>query len=54
MQKTVYFFMKGLKEGTDTVVNFNYMGWPMLNIPTDTSVPVFRIFAFPSSVLMFR
>jgi len=49
--EALYQFMKGLKEGTDTVVNFNYMGWPRIGNPSDTPEPVFEIYAFPSPIM---
>ena len=49
-EESLYLFMKGLKEGTDTVVNFNYMNWPRIGNPADTSEPVFEIYAFPSPI----
>jgi hypothetical protein len=47
-EESLYLFMKGIKSGTDTLVNFNYMGWPEIGNPTDNSVPIFNIFAFPA------
>jgi hypothetical protein len=49
-EDSLYQFMKGLKEGMDTVVNFHYMGWPRIGNPTDFSIPVFSIYTFPSLV----
>ena len=53
-ENSLYQFMKGLKDGTDTVVNFNYMNWPRIGNPTDTSEPIFKIYAFPSPILLNR
>ncbi len=49
-EESFYQFMKGLKEGTDTVLNFNYMNWPRIGNPADTSAPIFKIAAFPSPI----
>jgi hypothetical protein len=48
--ESLYQFMKGLKEGTDTVVYFNYINWPTIGNSADTSDPVFKIAAFPSPI----
>ena len=44
---SVYSFMKGLKTGNDTTVNFDFTGELKVNRPDNTDLPVFRIFAFP-------
>lgn len=49
-EESQYRFMKGLRRGTDTIVNFNYINWPEINNPNNTSMPIFRIYAFPSPI----
>lgn len=44
---TIYNFMKNLKVGSDTLVNFIYMGSHQLTDPTDARQPTLKIFAFP-------
>jgi hypothetical protein len=39
--------MIGLKPGTDTIVNFEYMTHK-LNDPNDTNLPALKIFAIPT------
>ena len=53
-QDSVFRFMKGLVQGTDTTINFSYMGSHELNDPLDQSTPTLKIFAFPSPQLMKR
>ena len=47
-EDSLFRFMKGLKVGSDTTINFVYMGSHELNEPHDTSSPTLRIFAFPT------
>ena len=47
-QDSVFRFMKGLIPGTDTTINFSFMGSFVLNDPIDKSTPTLKIFAFPS------
>ncbi len=44
---SVYEFMKGLKEGSDTVVNFSFTGVCQVNNPDSEKLSTFRIYAFP-------
>jgi hypothetical protein len=44
---SVYKFMLALEPGTKKRVNFSFMGASQINPPNDSSVPTFRIFAFP-------
>jgi hypothetical protein len=39
--------MKSLKVNSDTTLGFIYFGAHEINDPGDTSIPVFRFFAFP-------
>lgn len=43
---SLFLFMNGLKPGTDTTVNFDYMTH-QLNDPNDTNLPTLKIFAIP-------
>ena len=47
---SIYEFMKGLKEGSDTLVNFSYTGACQINSPDSANLPAFRIYAFPVSL----
>ena len=47
-QDSLIHFMKGLTPGTDTTINFSFMGSFVLNDPIDKSTPTLKIFAFPS------
>ena len=44
---STYNFMKNLKIGSDTIVNFSYMGSHQLFDPNDQTQPTLKIFAFP-------
>jgi hypothetical protein len=44
---SIYKFMKGLKEGSDTLVNFSYTGACQVNSPDSANLSLFRIYAFP-------
>jgi hypothetical protein len=44
---SIYEFMKGLKEGSDTLVNFSFTGACQINSPDSANVATFRIYAFP-------
>jgi hypothetical protein len=44
---SLYNFMKSLKVNSDTTLGFIYFGAHEINDPGDTSIPVFRFFAFP-------
>lgn len=44
---SVYDFMKGLRQGGDTLVNFSYTGACQVNRPDSGNIPVFKIYAFP-------
>ena len=47
-QDSLFCFMKNLIPGTDTLINFQYMGSHQFNAPSDTSNYTLRIFAFPT------
>jgi hypothetical protein len=44
---SIYEFMKGLKEGSDTLVNFSFTGACQVNSPDSVNLSTFRIYAFP-------
>ncbi len=44
---SIFQFMKGLKPGSDILVNFQYMGSHLLGNPNDTSRTTIKIYAFP-------
>ena len=44
---SIYEFMKGLKEGSDTVVSFSFTGACQVNNPDSAKLSTFRIYAFP-------
>ncbi|HMG68759.1 MAG TPA: hypothetical protein VK588_13765 [Chitinophagaceae bacterium] len=44
---SIYRFMKSLKEGTDTLVNFSFTGACQVNSPDSARLPTFIIYAFP-------
>jgi hypothetical protein len=44
---SIYNFMKNLKVGSDTTINFAYMGSHQLFDPSDKTQPTLKIFAFP-------
>jgi hypothetical protein len=46
-QDTLFRFMKGLKPGRDTMVNFAYMGNHQVRLPNSDGTPIIKIFAFP-------
>jgi hypothetical protein len=48
---SLFQFMKGLKIGSDTIINFSYMGSHQFNNLNDTLQPTLRIFAFPTPLL---
>ena len=45
---SLFNFMNGLKIGTDTTINFSYMGSHELNDPNDSTLPRLKVFAIPS------
>jgi len=45
---SLFNFMKGLKAGTDTTINFSYMGSHRLRYQNDTLLPALTIFAVPT------
>ena len=45
---SIFRFSKNLKPGSDTTLHFSYMGYQDINDPTDTTVPTFIIYAYPS------
>lgn len=44
---SIYTFMKSLKIGTDTTINFAYIGSHQLSDPNNKTQPTLKIFAFP-------
>jgi len=46
-QDTLFKFMKGLKPGLDTMVNFAYMGNHQVRLPNFNGTPIIKIFAYP-------
>ncbi len=44
---SIYDFMKGLRPGSDTLVNLSYTGACQVNPPDSGHLPVFKIYAFP-------
>jgi hypothetical protein len=44
---SIYAFVKGLKKGSDVLVNLSYTGACQVNPPDSGNLPVFKIFAFP-------
>lgn len=44
---SIYTFMKSLEPGSDTGINFAYMGSHQLSDPRDKTQPTLKIFAFP-------
>jgi hypothetical protein len=46
-EDTLFRFMKGLKPGCDTMVNFAYMGNHQIRLPNSDGTPIIKIFAFP-------
>lgn len=49
-QDTLFSFMKGLKPGIDTMVNFAYMGNHRVGLPNSGGTPIIKIFAFPTPI----
>jgi hypothetical protein len=49
-QDTLFKFMKGLKPGSDTMVNFAYMGNHQVRLPNSDGTPIIKIFAFPTPI----
>jgi hypothetical protein len=49
-QDSLFKFMKGLKPGLDTIVNFAYMGNHQVRLPNSNGVPILKIFAFPTPI----
>jgi len=49
-QDTLFSFMKGLKPGSDTVLNFAYMGNHQVRLPNSDGIPIIKIFAFPTPI----
>ena len=49
-QDTLFKFMKGLKPGVDTMVNFAYMGNHQVRLPNSDGTPIVKIFAFPTPI----
>jgi hypothetical protein len=46
-EHALFDFMRGLRIGSDTTLNFAYMGSHELRDPNDSSFATLRIFAFP-------
>ena len=49
-QDTLFRFMKGLKPGLDTIVNFACMGNHEVRLPNADGTPIIKIFAFPTPI----
>jgi hypothetical protein len=49
-QDTLFSFIKGLKPGLDTTVNFAYMGNHEVRLPNSNGIPIIKIFAFPTPI----
>ena len=49
-QDTLFNFIKGLKPGLDTMVNFAYMGNHQVRLPNSDGTPIIKIFAFPTPI----
>jgi hypothetical protein len=46
-QDTLFRFMKSLKPGLDTIVNFAYLGNHQVRLPNSNRIPIIKIFAYP-------
>src|SRR5204863_2019976 len=51
-QDSLFKFMKGLKPGLDTTINFAYMGNHEVRLPNSNGTPIIKILAFPSPIWM--
>lgn len=51
-QDSLFQFMKNLKQGSDTLIGFSYMGNHGLNNPLDNTQPVLILYAFPTPLLI--
>jgi len=51
---SLYKFMRGLKTGSDICVDFDFMGACRVNRPVNDTLPIFRIFAFPTPLAFGR
>ncbi len=51
---SLFQFVKNLKPGSDTTLNFSYMGEHDLNSPLNTSETVLKIYAFPTLPVLKR
>jgi hypothetical protein len=49
-QDTLFRFVRGLKPGLDTTVNFAYMGNHEVRLPNSNGIPIIKIFAFPTPI----
>jgi hypothetical protein len=49
-QELLFKFMKGLKPGMDTMLNFDYMGDHHVRLPNSVDTPIIKIYAFPSPI----
>ena len=47
---SLFAFMKGLKPGSDTIVNFAYAGNHQVRLPNSTGVPIIKVFAYPTPI----
>lgn len=47
---SIYNFMRGLRIGSDTIINFSYMGSHLLTIPNDVKLSLLTIYAFPTPI----
>ncbi len=49
-QDLLFRFMKGLKSGMDTMVNFDYLGDHHIRLPNSNDTLIVKIFAYPSPI----
>lgn len=49
-EDSLFRFMKGLKPGLDTIVNFAYAGNHQVRLPNSNGIPIIKIFAFPTPI----
>ena len=53
-QDSLFEFIKGLNPGSDTMLNFAYMGNHQVRLPNSNGTPILKIFAFPSPIWLTR
>ena len=47
-EDSLFSFAKNLKMGSDITANFSFMGSQKINDPSDSTLPTFLIYAFPT------